>query len=87
MGDVIHAGRRFSRVKIVSSVMHKFALGAVVTCPTGYRSEKGLFQVVRHLPDGGRGLQYRLKSVADGHERMTFEAALEKRPPEGFTDT
>jgi len=33
---------------------------------------------VRHLPDGGQGLQYRLKSETDGHERVTFEAALEK---------
>ena len=37
--------------------------------------------MVRHLPDGGRGLQYRLKSVTDGHERTTFEAALEIPAP------
>jgi hypothetical protein len=81
MGDVINAGRRFPRVRNVSPVTHKFAVGAIVVCPTGPRSEKGLFQVVRHLPDGGQGLQYRLKSVADGHERTTFEAALEIPPP------
>jgi hypothetical protein len=81
MGDVIYAGRRFPRGRIVSPVAHKFAVGASVICPIGHRSEKGLFQVVRHLPDGGQGLQYRLKSVADGHERMAFEAALEVPPP------
>jgi len=81
MGDIPYAGRRFSRGRIPTPVTHKFAIGAFVICPSGYRSETGLFQVVRHLPDGGRGLQYRLKSLADGHERMTFEAALEISPP------
>ena len=80
MGDVICAGRRFPRGRIVSPVGHKFAVGASVICPIGFRSEKGLFQVVRHLPEGGQGLQYRLKSVADGHERTAFEAALEIPP-------
>ena len=82
MGNLMHAGRRLSGDRIASPVTHKFALGAFVICPIGYRSEKGLFQVIRHLPDGGQGLQYRLKSIADGHERMTFEAALEDRPAE-----
>ena len=81
MGDVIYAGRRFPRGRIASPVTHKFAIGAFVICPIGYRSEKGLFQVVRHLPDGGRGLQYRLKNVGDAHERMAFEASLEVPPP------
>jgi len=81
MGDVIYAGRRFPRGRLVSPVTHKFAVGASVICPTGQRSEKGLFQVVRHLPDGGQGLQYRLKSVADGHERTAFEAVLDIPPP------
>ena len=81
MGDVIYPGRRFSRDRSFLPVRHKFAVGAFVICPVGYRSETELFQVVRHLPDGGRGLQYRLKSVADGHERMAFEALLENPPP------
>lgn len=81
MGEVIYAGRRFPRGRMVSPVTHKFAVGASVICPFGPRSEKGLFQVMRHLPDGGRGLQYRLKSVTDGHERTAFEAALEIPPP------
>ena len=81
MGDVIYAGRRFPRGRIVGPLTHKFAVGAAVICPLGHRSEKGLFHVVRHLPDGGQGLQYRLKSVSDGHERTAFEAALENPPP------
>ncbi|ARN82090.1 hypothetical protein MCBRY_002988 [Methylocystis bryophila] len=82
MGVVIYAGGRFPRGRIVSPVTHKYAVGASVICPFGHRSEKGLFEVMRHLPDdGGRGLQYRLKSVTDGHERTAFEAALEIPPP------
>ena len=81
MGDVIYAGRRFPRARIVSPVTHKYAVGASVMCPFGHRSEKGLFQVVRHLPDGERGPQHRLKSISDGHERTAFEAALEIPAP------
>jgi len=81
MGEVIYPGRRFSGGRSSSPVRHKFDVGAFVICPIGYRSETALFQVVRHLPDGGRGLQYRLKSVADGHERMAFEALLENPQP------
>ncbi len=82
MSDLTNAGRRFRGSQIVSTASHKYAVGASVTCAMGYRSEKALFRVVRHLPDGGQGLQYRLKSVSDGHERMAFEAALEN-PPTG----
>jgi hypothetical protein len=81
MGDVIYAGRRFPRGRLVSSVTHKYAVGASVNCPIGHRPEKGLFRVVRHLPNGDQGLQYRLKSVTDGHERTAFEAALETAAP------
>lgn len=81
MDDVINAGRRFPR-RIVSPATHKFAVGASVICALGYRSEKALFRVVRHLPDGGRGLQYRLKSVADGHERVASETLMENPAPE-----
>jgi hypothetical protein len=81
MGEIIYAGRRFPRGRIVSSVKHKYSVGASVICPFGHRSEKGLFQVVRHLPDGDRGLQYRLKCISDGHERTAFEAALEVPAP------
>ena len=83
MGDVIYAGRRFPRARIHSPVTHKYAVGASVICPFGHRSEKGLFEVVRHLPNGDRGLQYRLKSVTDGHERTAFESALEIPAPVG----
>jgi len=78
MGDIINAAGRFRGGRIFSPATHKFAIGAPVIHRMGHQSEKVLFRVVRHLPDGGQGLQYRLKSEADGHERVTFEATLEQ---------
>jgi len=81
MGDVINAAGRFRGGRVLSQTTHKFAVGASVIHKIGHQSERMLFRVVRHLPDGGQGLQYRLKSEADGHERVTFEAALERPNP------
>ena len=81
MGDVINATGRFRVGRTLSPALHKFAVGASVIHKIGHQSERMLFRVVRHLPDGGQGLQYRLKSEADGHERVTFEAALERPNP------
>ena len=81
MGDVINAAGRFRGGRIIPGATHKFAVGASVIHRIGHKSEKMLFRVLRHLPDGGQGLQYRLKSEADGHERVTFEAALERPNP------
>jgi hypothetical protein len=85
MGEVINARGRFRGGRIVPSATHKFAVGASVIHRIGHQSEKVLFHVVRHLPDGGQGLQYRLKSAADGHERVAFEATLEQPKPEDVT--
>jgi hypothetical protein len=84
MGDVINAAGRFRGGRIVPGATHKFAIGASVIHRIGHKSEKVLFRIVRLLPDGGQGLQYRLKSDADGHERVTFEASLEKPEPENI---
>lgn len=86
MGDGVNAGGRFrGAARVFPSASHKFAVGAPVIHRMGHQSEKVLFRVLRHLPDGGQGLQYRLKSEADGHERVTFEAALEKPESEKAT--
>jgi hypothetical protein len=77
MGDVISASRRFRTV-----ATHKFAIGASVLHKIGLRSEKALFHVVRHMPDSGGGLQYRLKSATDGHERVAPEGSLEHPAPD-----
>lgn len=59
------------------SATHKFPIGAHVTHKVGARSQSLWFRVTRHLPNGGDGLQYRIKDDRDGHERVVTEAALE----------
>ncbi|PPD40716.1 MAG: hypothetical protein CTY15_14460 [Methylocystis sp.] len=60
---------------------HKFDVGAHVTHRYGLRPETASFHVLRQLPDGGAGLQYRIKCDHDGHERVATEALLEPLPP------
>jgi hypothetical protein len=78
MGEIISAAGRFRAGRNFSHATNKFAIGAPVIHKTGHQSKETLFRVVRHLPDGGQGLQYRLKCEADGHERVTFEATLQE---------
>ncbi|WP_298421344.1 hypothetical protein [Rhodoblastus sp.] len=58
----------------VSSAAHKFAVGALVTMVGG--SERTMFKVTRHLPDGGSGLQYRIKNEGENYERVAIEPLL-----------
>jgi hypothetical protein len=60
--------------RIVPSTKHKFALGTFVAL-TG-RPEQTLFKVTRLLPDGGSGLQYRIKTEREDYERVATEALL-----------
>jgi hypothetical protein len=78
MGDYIDARERFRRVKIVASPTHKFDLGVHVAYKPGPFGERGYFRVTRQLPDGGHGLQYRIRSDRDGQERVVTENALER---------
>lgn len=57
---------------------HKFTVGARVFHKVGHLGDRRSFRVVRLMPDGGAGLQYRLRCDADGHERVALEAALER---------
>jgi hypothetical protein len=58
----------------VSSARHKFALGTLVTLVG--KSEQTFFKVTRLLPDGGSGLQYRIKSEREDYERVAIEPML-----------
>jgi hypothetical protein len=61
----------FSAICIASTApTHKFRVGAYVLHRIGMRSEKTSFRVTRQLPDGGAGLQYRIKGERDGIERV-----------------
>jgi len=58
---------------------HKFAVGEAVSFSPdqGQAHTKGdLFEIVRLLPDAGDVLQYRIKSQANGHERVVREDQL-----------
>lgn len=69
---------RFRMLKAVATPTHKFDLGVHVACKAGPFTASGQFRVMRHLPDGGHGLQYRIRSDRDGHERVVAENALER---------
>lgn len=85
MGDLINARQRFRNLRAVVSATHKYAVGARVLHAVGFRSEKFSFRVTSHLPDGGSGLQYRIRAEHDGHERVALEAALQRPAPEDLT--
>lgn len=85
MDDVINARRRFRGIRPTVLAPHKFAVGALVVHRIGHRLEKAFFRVTRHMPDGGQGLQYRIQSDRDGHERVAIESALERPAQEDLT--
>jgi hypothetical protein len=63
-----------SVIPAVSSTIHKFAVGSYVTLIG--KPDQALFKVTRQLPDGGAGLQYRIKSEREDYERVAVEPLL-----------
>jgi len=59
---------------------HKFEIGRIVHAFARPDSAipPGDYEIVRHLPSGDaeRDLQYRVKAVTDGHERIVKESDL-----------
>lgn len=62
----------------VKAATHKFHVGAHVLHRIGVLSERASFRVTRQMPDGGFGLQYRIKGERDGLERVVTESSLER---------
>jgi len=58
----------------VVATRHKFPIGAFVSLIG--RAEQATFKITRQLPDGGGGLQYRIKSEREDYERVATEALL-----------
>ena len=57
---------------------HKFAVGHTVQfSPAAGGEGRGLYTVVRLLPEEGGTPQYRIKSKTDGHERVVRQNQLE----------
>jgi hypothetical protein len=60
-------------------MQHKFKTGqSVVYSPNRFedRSARGLYTIVRPLPDDGGMPQYRIRADTDGHERAVREDQL-----------
>lgn len=58
---------------------HKFGVGQRVQfSPSGFDggAQRGIYVVVRQMPSETRDLQYRVKDVRDGHERVVRESQL-----------
>lgn len=58
---------------------HKFEIGETVEFSPGGSyppTARGRYVVLRQLPSEGVDYQYRIKSVADGQERMVREGQL-----------
>jgi hypothetical protein len=68
---------RRSASRNLRQATHKFALGEHVLCAIGVPARKTAFEVTRLMPDGGSGLQYRIKGEQDGVERVVTESSLE----------
>ncbi|HEX7775111.1 MAG TPA: hypothetical protein VF449_01125 [Parvibaculum sp.] len=59
---------------------HKFKVGETVEFHPGgsyLAKTRGQYTVVRLLPSEGAGYQYRVKNVADGHERIVREGQID----------
>lgn len=77
MTDFLNPRERYRTARARTVATHKFAVGARVV-QNRARSERLSFRVTRLLPDGGEGLQYRIKSDRDGQERVATESSLER---------
>jgi hypothetical protein len=82
MGEALSGRDRHRNARAVAIATHKFAVGVRVFHKPGPHAESGSFRVTSHLPDGGQGLQYRLRSDRDGHERVATESALQRPTPD-----
>ncbi|MBY6242527.1 hypothetical protein [Methylosinus sp. Sm6] len=68
--------KRRSRARNRRQSTHKFAAGDHVVCKIGVLSEQAPSEILRLLPDGGAGLQYRIRGERDGVERVVTESAI-----------
>jgi hypothetical protein len=60
-------------------VRHKFAIGEQVEFLPGRMDlhvPRGIYTIVRHLPEDASERQYRVKNAHDGHERIMRESQL-----------
>jgi hypothetical protein len=76
MPTLAHEHKRRHSSRNRREAMHKFALGEHVICTIGVLAETAPSRIVRLLPDGGEGFQYRICGDRDGVERVVPESAI-----------
>jgi len=76
--DKPQASRRRHSQTIVTAAKHKFAAGAYVILVG--KPDETLFKITGLLPDGGAGLQYRIKNEEERYERVAVERVLTSAP-------
>lgn len=67
-----------------TAVQHRFRVGEQVYLrrSTGLSAASGIYEVIRQMPSGGYGFQYRIKSRLERTERVADESDLMR----GFGD-
>ncbi|ARN82094.1 hypothetical protein MCBRY_002984 [Methylocystis bryophila] len=77
MTQHVNARERHRSAKAVAAPTHAFEEGVHVSYRSSGPSAES-YRVTRRLPDGGHGLQYRIRSDRDGQERVVIESALQR---------
>lgn len=72
--DKPKASRRRHAQPIVATAEHKFAAGSYVILVG--KPDETFLKIKGLLPDGGAGLQYRIKNERGGYERVAVERLL-----------
>jgi hypothetical protein len=78
---ISHCVRGEARKTEIKMEDHKFAVGQTVQFTPGAldrAAPRGTYTIVRLLPPAARVNQYRIKSTADGHERVVQEVQLDR---------
>jgi hypothetical protein len=63
--------------------LHSFAVGQTIEFDPGKFGEtaaRGIYTVVRPLPNDGSDREYRVRNARDGHERVVRESQLRRGP-------
>ncbi len=78
MVEYMNDNPRYRKLTPTPTRAHRFGVGFMVRYRTSSGGEPTHFRIERQLPDGGQGLQYRIRSERDGQERVVLESNLEE---------
>jgi hypothetical protein len=65
---------------VPNPMAHKFRFGDIVTIRSSasWDIPRESYEIVRWLPPDDKGLQYQVKSLRDGHQRIVHETDFRK---------